>query len=366
MSPRKRSQKPPASDTAEAPAAAPEREVSSVDAIAGVQEAVVEEPAEATDAEAEASANEAAANESAAQQATSEEPSEPALGDDAALDDAVTIPPPAANDGEPTPRTREHLKRVIESLVFVSDQVITAQQIARIVKTKSAEVRELIGEIMTEYEGRGIELVEVASGFQFRSAAASAPFVRDLVSARPVRLTRAQLETLALVAYRQPITRPEIDDVRGVDSGATLKVLLERNLLKILGRKDEPGRPLLYGTTPYFLEFFGMKGMQDLPTLREFTDLSEESRELFKRKTNEIPDLSTEAAPAIAASGEAEEESFDDDELFAIAEAAKAEAQDGEAAKSEPAESAEPEVTASASAAESPSSAAPEDGESEA
>jgi segregation and condensation protein B len=193
------------------------------------------------------------------------------------------------------PTTRAHLKRLIESLIFVSDQIISAQQIARIVKAKQAEVRELVVELSAEYEGRGIELVEVAGGYQFRSAAASAPFVRDLVAQRPVRLTRAQLETLALIAYRQPITRPEIDDVRGVDSGSAIKVLLERDLVKILGRKDEAGRPLLYGTAPYFLEFFSMKGMQDLPTLREFTELNEEHRELFQRKTGEIPDLSTEA-----------------------------------------------------------------------
>jgi segregation and condensation protein B len=198
------------------------------------------------------------------------------------------------------PKTREHLKRVIESLIFVSDQVISPLQIGRIVKAKQPEVRELVAELSDEYEGRGIELIEVSGGYQFRSAAASAPFVRDLVAQRPVRLTRAQLETLALIAYRQPITRPEIDDVRGVDSGSAIKVLLERDLVKILGRKDEAGRPLLYGTAPFFLEFFGMNSMQDLPTLREFTDLSAEHRELFQRKTGEIPDLSSEAALAEA------------------------------------------------------------------
>ncbi len=302
MSPRKRDKKPGAPTLVEAP----EPDEANEDAPSAAAD---DRDAVAADAEASSEAQSAAAPDAAAEHAP----------DDAAPVDA--------------PRTREQLKRVIESLVFVSDQVITAQQIARIVKSKQQEVRELLSEITADYMGRGIELVEVASGFQFRSAMASAPFVRDLVSARPVRLTRAQLETLALVAYRQPITRPEIDDVRGVDSGSALKVLLERGLLKILGRKDEAGRPLLYGTTPYFLEFFGMKGMQDLPTLREFTELSDENRELFKRKTNEIGDLSTEAAPTvIASSTEIEEESFNDEELFAIAEAAKAEAQDGEAA----------------------------------
>lgn len=202
---------------------------------------------------------------------------------------------PVDDTAKEAPKTRAHLKRVIESLIFVSDQVITAQQLGRITKTKIGDVREVLAELAIEYEGRGLELVEVNGGYQFRSAAASAAYVRVLVAARPVRLTRAQLETLALIAYRQPITRPEVDDVRGVDSGSAIKVLLDRELIKILGRKDDAGRPLLYGTTPFFLEFFGMNSMQELPTLREFTELSDEHRELFKAKTNDIGDPSAEA-----------------------------------------------------------------------
>src|SRR5690606_26780750 len=119
------------------------------------------------------------------------------------------------------------------------------------------DVVRLLAELSEEYAGRGIELCELAGGYQFRSAAANAPFVREIVEAKPVRLSRAQLETLAIAAYRQPLTRPELEEIRGVDSGSALKVLLERGLVKILGRKDEVGRPLLYGTTPLFLEFFG-------------------------------------------------------------------------------------------------------------
>ena len=120
---------------------------------------------------------------------------------------------------------------------------------------------------------------------QLRTAPHSAPYVQKLLQAKPVRLSRAQLETLAIVAYRQPITRPEIDDIRGVDSGGTLKMLLERGLLRILGKKEEPGRPMLYGTTREFLEFFNLRDLRDLPTLREFYELSEEQRsdvELFR------------------------------------------------------------------------------------
>ncbi|MEY4579306.1 MAG: hypothetical protein RL701_4009 [Pseudomonadota bacterium] len=237
---------------------------------------------------------------------TSEEPGKETFAAGAAhVAAAVEAEADSEDAGEPddpfaepeAPKSRAHMKRVLESLIFVSDQVISAQHLGRIVKLKQAEVRELVAELSGDYEGRGVELVEVNGGFQFRSAAACAQYVGSLVAQRPTRLTRAQLETLALIAYRQPITRPEIDDVRGVDSGSALKVLTERELVKILGRKEEAGRPLLYGTTPFFLEFFGMNTMQDLPTLREFTELTVEHRELFQRKTGEVPDLSGEPAP---------------------------------------------------------------------
>lgn len=195
---------------------------------------------------------------------------------------------------------REGLIASLESLIFVSDHIVTAVQLARALKIRPIVVRDLMMELMQRFEGRGIEIIEVAGGYQFRSAPRCAAVVREFVAQRPVRLTRAQLETLALVGYRQPITRPEIDEVRGVDSGSALRVLLERGLLKMLGRKDEAGRPLLYGTTPQFLEFFGMNSLRDLPTLREFTELSDENRALFKHRTGET----VEAAEAELASAE--------------------------------------------------------------
>src|SRR6478609_993268 len=122
---------------------------------------------------------------------------------------------------------------------------------------------------------------------------------------KPVRLSRAQLETLAIIAYRQPITRPEIDDIRGVDSGPVLKGLLERDLIRILGKKDEAGRPMLYGTTPSFMEVFSLKSLRDLPTLKEFTELSEESRESFEAEIGEAaPEGPIE--PSLESAAEAE------------------------------------------------------------
>lgn len=170
-----------------------------------------------------------------------------------------------------------HLKGILESLVFVSEKPVTVQDLARVARADGREIRKLLFELRDEYRGRGIQLEEVAGAWHFRSSVANAPFVREYLQAKPVKLTRAQVEALAVVAYRQPVTRPEVDEIRGVDSGSALKVLLERSLVRMIGRKEEPGRPMLYGTTAQFLEFFGLRSLRDLPTLREFTELSEES-----------------------------------------------------------------------------------------
>ncbi len=187
-----------------------------------------------------------------------------------------------------------HLKGIIESLVFVADKPITVPEIAQVARAEAREVRKLLHELRVEYQPRGIHLDEVAGAWQFRSSTTNAPFVRELLQAKPVKLTRAQVETLSIVAYRQPITRPEVDEVRGVDSGSALKVLLERDLVRMIGRKDEPGRPLLYGTTTHFLEFFGLRSLRDLPVLREYTELSPESQATLSRALSN----DNEAAPA--------------------------------------------------------------------
>jgi len=206
------------------------------------------------------------------------------------------------------------LKRALESLVFVSDRIVTHVQLARLLRAKPAQVRQILGELVDESENRGVQLVEVSGGYQYRTAPACASFVREVVSQKPVRLIRAQLETLALIAYRQPMTRPEVDDVRGIDTSSAIKVLLDRGLIKMLGRKDEAGRPMLYGTTPYFLEFFGLKSLKDLPTLKEFTDLSEDSRALFKRKTGESVDQTMPPLSDVDISEESELDWSDEDD----------------------------------------------------
>jgi segregation and condensation protein B len=193
----------------------------------------------------------------------------------------------------------DHLRGLLEALIFASDKPLTANELARLSSAPAKQVKQLLGEIQQSCVGRGVLLDEIAGGWLFRTNVVFAPYVRELTSGRPIKLTRAQIETLAIVAYRQPVTRPEIDEIRGVDSGATLKLLLERDLLRLLGKKDEPGRPLLYGTTTYFLEFFGLRALKDLPTLREFTELSEESRRVTESRLAESAEPHTPSDPPI-------------------------------------------------------------------
>jgi segregation and condensation protein B len=122
----------------------------------------------------------------------------------------------------------------------------------------------------------GVQVLALGGGFALRTNPAFADWVGKLLEARPVRLSRAMLETLSIVAYRQPITRPEMDDIRGVDCGPVLKTLLDRNLVRVIGKKEEVGRPILYGTTPEFLRIFSLKDLTQLPTLRQFHELSAE------------------------------------------------------------------------------------------
>lgn len=209
--------------------------------------------------------------------------------DEAIEPDEEELPGAGPGPARAPPRSisERHLKTVVESLVFVAEKPISAQDIARVARADLREVRKLLHELHDEYQGRGVQLDEIAGAWQFRSSVANAPFVRELLQAKPVRLSRAQVEALSIIAYRQPITRPEVDEVRGVDSGSAMKILLERGLVRHIGRREEPGRPLLYGTTSQFLEFFGLRNLRDLPLLREYTELSPESEATLTDKLGE-------------------------------------------------------------------------------
>jgi segregation and condensation protein B len=172
-------------------------------------------------------------------------------------------------------------KRILEALVLAAPEPISAARLAEIVPScKVAEVPELIRELNEEYtkQDRAFEIWEVAGGFQLRTRAEFSGYLQQLHMQRALRLSRAALETLAIVAYRQPVTRAEVEHVRGVDVGAVLKSLMDRGLARIMGHRDVPGRPLLYGTTRRFLEIFGLESLKALPTLRELDELAREQK----------------------------------------------------------------------------------------
>lgn len=164
------------------------------------------------------------------------------------------------------------IKPILESLIFVSESPVKLETLVEILPESSKEaILERIGRIKTEYEedSKGIELVEVAGGYRFRTKPKWAEWVQRLKKAKAVKLSHSALETLAIVAYRQPIIRPVIEEIRGVDSGWVLRTLLEKGLIKIMGRKEMPGRPIVYGTTKTFLELFSLNALSDLPTPKE-------------------------------------------------------------------------------------------------
>ncbi len=183
------------------------------------------------------------------------------------------------------------LKQLVEALVFASDKPMTVQRLRQLTRVSDIpRLEAALAELATDYADRGIVLQQVSGGYQFRTRTQWSQWVQQLIAGRPVRLTRAQLETLAIIAYRQPITRPEIDDIRGVDSSATLKLLIDRQLIRILGKKEEAGRPMLYGTTKEFLDFFSLGDLRELPTLREYSELTAESRQVITDRLGDLPE----------------------------------------------------------------------------
>ncbi|HEY5674580.1 MAG TPA: SMC-Scp complex subunit ScpB [Malonomonas sp.] len=172
----------------------------------------------------------------------------------------------------------DDLKRLTEAFIFAAASPLSLDRLCQLLECPRPELRAVIEQLQSEYPPsvRGFYLAEVAGGYQFRTAAELGPWLRKLSKERTFRFSPAGLETLAIIAYRQPITRAEIEYLRGVDSGGVMKTLLEKNLLRILGKKDVPGRPLLYGTSRQFLELFGLRDLNDLPTLKEFSALDPE------------------------------------------------------------------------------------------
>ena len=173
------------------------------------------------------------------------------------------------------------LQPIVEAMIFVSDEPVTEQAIVNAIGVEGVNksaVREVVEAIKNDYNEnttRGLALLEIAGGYQFRTKETAADWVKKLFADKPVRLSPAALETMAIVAYKQPIIRAEVEQVRGVDSGGVLKTLVEKKLVRIMGKRDEPGQPLIYGTTKEFMEIFGLSSLKDLPPLTDLKDLAE-------------------------------------------------------------------------------------------
>jgi segregation and condensation protein B len=164
------------------------------------------------------------------------------------------------------------IKPILESILFVSESPVRLKTLLEIIPEAGKEtILEGVRALMKEYEdpSKGMELVEVAGGYQLRTKPQWAEWISRLKKAKPVKFSQSAMETLAIVAYRQPVIRSQIEAIRGVDAGWILRTLMEKGLIKMMGRKDLPGRPIIYGTTQGFLELFSLNSLQDLPTLKE-------------------------------------------------------------------------------------------------
>jgi segregation and condensation protein B len=166
---------------------------------------------------------------------------------------------------------------IIESLLFVTDEPLSLDKLKSILETvDSKEIKAAMQVLADRYKSRGggFSLFEVAGGWQLRSRPEYNPWIKRLLQPSPQRLSKPALETLAIVAYNQPIIRADIEHIRGVDCGGVLRQLMERKMIRVLGRKEIPGRPLIYATTKLFLETFGLKDLRDLPSPKEIEEMA--------------------------------------------------------------------------------------------
>lgn len=199
--------------------------------------------------------------------------------------------------------SQPELKTILEAVLMAAGSPMTLDNLHGVFPEDQAperdELRAALAELQADYAGHALDLVEVASGYRFQVRQEMEPWVSKLWEERPAKYTRALLETLALVAYRQPITRAEIEDVRGVSvSSSIVKTLQDREWIRIVGHRDVPGRPAVYGTTKEFLDYFGLKSLDELPTLAELRDIDSINAEL---------DLDIPGVPMTVVEGDAAE-----------------------------------------------------------
>ncbi len=189
--------------------------------------------------------------------------------------------------------------KVIEALLFASESPLSLQNLQEILEPdgmERQEIKKAIADLAASLEegNRALQVVEVAGGFRLVTRKELGPWIRKLKRPKKVRLSPASLEVLAIIAYKQPVTTPEIEAIRGVNSSGVIKTLLERNLIKAAGRMDAVGNPFMYATRKEFLEYFGLRSLKDLPTLKEFQEILEEQGEELVSP----PEDENESAPA--------------------------------------------------------------------
>jgi segregation and condensation protein B len=199
----------------------------------------------------------------------------------------------------------DDIKNIIESLLFVAEEPLTVERLAKIIsESQTGQIRQALEELAAEYAARqgGFFLNEIAGGYQFRTRPEHIQWITRLLQPKPLQLSKAALETLAIIAYKQPAIRSDIEHIRGVDCGGVLRVLLERKFIRVLGRRELPGRPLIYATTKRFLEVFGLKNLEDLPTPKEIEEfgsaLSKDSEQDQQEQTNQILEEESEGEAA--------------------------------------------------------------------
>lgn len=221
------------------------------------------------------------------------------------------------------------IEYIIEAALFTADEPLSAEKLANLFEEGNrpslGEVRAALASLQMNYAERGVELLEVASGYRFQAKAECAEFIKRMWEKKPPRYSRALMETLALIAYRQPITRGEIEDVRGVTvSSQTMKTLMEREWVKIAGHRDVPGKPALYATTRGFLDYFNLKNLSDLPALAELVDFESLEKQLGlqlppSQQASTDADSSVVDEQVVASSDTASEITTDTDEIVKVA-----------------------------------------------
>jgi len=196
----------------------------------------------------------------------------------------------------------KNYKSAIEALLFVSEKPVVLDQLKEVFpELKPSEIHDLIKSIQEDYVNReaGMVIVEIAGGFQMLSNSQAAPYIREFYKTKTKeKLSKPALESLAIIAYKQPVGRAEVEVIRGVNSDGTIAHLLNKGLIKITGRKEVPGRPFLYGTTKEFLEYFGLKSIEDLPKIEEFSQLGVDMPKADSIPVEETESM-TEAEPVI-------------------------------------------------------------------